>query len=132
MELIQPFYHTIVALGTLAVLMLIQVLIADAIGITRKHTPGAPVPADHSDLLFRAGRVVANTNETVVIFVLATLFCILSQASPQYTAYAAWLYVGARILYALCYYLNLQLLRSLIFAIALLAVAGLSLVGFVT
>ena len=133
METILEMYGaTIYAVGAAATLALIQLLVADVVGITRKHVPGTTVHGDHSDLLFRVTRTVANTNESIGIFVCATLFCILSLASPTYTAYAAWIYVAARTLYACCYYANLQTLRSICFVVVALTLLALILIGFLT
>ena len=123
---------TIYALGALAILTLIQLLVADVVGITRKHIPGTPVLGDHSDLLFRVTRTVANTNESIAIFLCAVLFCILSSASPTFTAYAAWTYVFSRIFYAFCYYTNLQTMRSICFVVVALSLLALILIGFMT
>ena len=131
-SIIQTYDVSISALGYVAVLMLIQVLVSDVVGISRKHTPGTSVDGDHSDLLFRVSRTVSNTNETVAIFIAALLFCILSSASPSLTGYAAWGYAISRTLYAGCYYGNLQVLRSICFGFSLLALAFLIGVGFVT
>lgn len=114
----------------MAALLLVQVIIADVLGIRSRHIPGAPVPADHGDPLFRATRVVANSNESIAVFILAILLCVLSEASAQYSGYAASAFVGARLMYALCYYFNLQTLRSVVFGISLLALAVLLGIGF--
>ena len=98
MNAIQPYNFTIAAIGGLAFLMFCQLIIADLIGIKSKHTPGGTIPTDHNNLLFRARRTMANTNESVGIFILAVIFCILSGSSPDATAYAAWAYVLSRIL----------------------------------
>ena len=71
MELAQTYSITIIALGAMAVLMFCQLLIADVIGIRSKHVPGSQVAADHNNIHFRASRTVANTNESIAIFVLA-------------------------------------------------------------
>ncbi|MFT4520317.1 MAG: hypothetical protein ACI9JM_002719 [Halioglobus sp.] len=89
MEIAQMYQSTILALGAMALLMLVQLLFADLVGIKSKHIPGGLVPADHESLLFRSPRTVANTNESVIIFVLAVLFCVLSSASPSLTSYAS-------------------------------------------
>ncbi|MEZ5570379.1 MAG: MAPEG family protein [Halioglobus sp.] len=123
------YESTVLALGAMAALMLVQLIVADVVGIRSKHSPGSAVPADHANLLFRSTRTVANTNESVAIFVLATLFCIYSSASPSYTAYAAWSFVASRAVYAVCYYGNLQLLRSVTFGIALLCLLALMAIG---
>ncbi|GJL66561.1 MAG: hypothetical protein NPIRA05_15320 [Nitrospirales bacterium] len=124
------YESTILAFGAMALLMFVQLLIADVVGIKSKHIPGGAVPVDHKQLLFRTTRTVANTNESVAIFVLASLFCILMEASPAYTGYAAWAFVTARLVYALLYYSNIQLWRSVSFGISLLSLLALLLIGF--
>jgi uncharacterized MAPEG superfamily protein len=130
MELAQTYSTTIAALGTLAVLMFFQLLVADLIGLRTKHVPGSQVPSDHSNPLFRASRTVANTNESIAIFILAVLFCMLSGASASATGYSAWAFVIARLLYAACYYLNWQSPRSAMFGISLVALVALLITGF--
>ncbi len=132
MDIVQTYTHTISALGAMALLMFVQLLVADVVGIKSKHVPGSLVNTGHCDLLFRASRTVANTNESIAILVLATVFCIFSNASPTYTAYAVWGFVLARALYALFYYTNLQILRSVIFGISLLCLAALLVIGAAT
>ncbi len=124
------YESTILSLGVLATLLLVQLLIADVLGIVRGHTPGTPVAASHDDLLFRATRTVANTNESIAIFIVLVLFNILSGGDPSWTAYLAWTYVGARGLYAICYYSNLQIPRSVVFGASLIALLGLLINGF--
>ena len=126
------YASSILGLGVLAALMLVQVVIADVVGILRRHIPGTPVEPAHSDSLFRVTRTVANTNETVVIFVCALLFCMLTNASPINTAYATWSYVGCRFIYAACYYSNQQTLRSIAFGMSLIALASLIVIGIST
>lgn len=123
------YESTIMAMGVMAGLMLLQLLIADAVGIKAKHSPGSAVVANHDDFLFRATRTVANTNESIAIFLLASLFCILAHANPAYTATAAWGFVVARAVYAACYYFDFRLLRSVIFGLSLLFLAALLVIG---
>lgn len=130
MQIFQIYEHTVIAMGAMALLMFVQLLIADVVGLRAKHTPGGVVPVDHKDMLFRSTRTVANTNESVSIFLLACVFAILSGAPPMFTGYAACGFVLARAVYALCYYSNLQLLRSVFFGVASLALAVLLGVGF--
>lgn len=118
------------AVGASAVLLFIQLLIADVIGLKSKHLPGAEIPTDHGNPLFRASRTVANTNESIAIFILSIAFCILSGASAQMTGYCAWAFVAARSAYAICYYANIQLFRSIFFGLSLLSLAGLLFIGF--
>ena len=123
--------HPVVpAVGTMALLMLLQVLVADFVGIRNRHVPGSGLSGGHEDAFFRVARTVANTNETIAIFLLAALFCVWAGASESATAWAAWAYVGARGAYAVCYYCNLQTLRSTCFVISLLALLALLVIGF--
>jgi len=129
MDIVTSYAHTVYAIGSLAFLMLVQLLIADVIGIRSKHVPGSSIPSDHNNLLFRASRVVANANETIGIYILATAFCVLSNVSPQTTALLSWAFVIARLCYAACYYCNLKILRSVIFGISLLVLLAQLVVG---
>ncbi len=124
------YESTILAMGVLAVLMLTQLLVADAVGIKAKHSPGSTVIPNHDDFLFRSTRTVANTNESIAIFLLASIFCIFSQANPTHTAIASWGFVASRAIYAACYYLDFRLLRSTSFGISLLFLVALLVVGF--
>lgn len=126
------FSTSIYALGAVSVLSLVQLIIADVTGIARKHVPGTAISGDHSDFLFRASRTVSNTNESIAIYVCALLFCIFGAASAELTAYAAWGYVVARVAYAACYYSDYRTLRSVCFALSLLSILALILVGCLT
>ena len=128
----QAYGTAIAALGYVAALLLVQVLVADVVGLSRKHVPGTPVDGDHADPLFRASRTVGNANESIAVFLCALLFCILSAASPSYTGLAAWTFAISRTVYAGFYYANLQMLRSASFGISLLALAALIAVGAFT
>lgn len=120
-NILATYSLSIGALGFVAALMLIQIVISDAIGIMGRHVPGTPVEPNHALPMFRASRTVANTNESVAIFIAGLLFCILMGASASLTAVAAWGYALARLAYAICYYANLQTLRSICFGVSLLA-----------
>jgi uncharacterized MAPEG superfamily protein len=129
MEILAEFQLMVAALGAMASLMLVQILLADVLAIRAKHTPGTPVDANHDNLLFRVTRVVANTNESIAVFILAVIFCVLSEASPLYTAYGAWGYVFSRAAYSLCYYFDLRTLRSVVFGVSLVFLVVLLLIG---
>ena len=129
---LSPYSSSVLALGAMAGLSLVQLAVVDVVGVRARHTPGTPVTADHGDLLFRATRAHANTNESIAVFILVVLFGILSGASPVGLARLAWLYVGARAGHMLCYYANLQIPRSLCFGVAMLALIGLLVVGIAT
>lgn len=120
------------AFAAVASLMLLQLVVADVLGIMNKHVPGTKIPDDHSNVLFRAARTVSNTNESIAIFICGLLFNILSGASPDYTAHASWSYFSFRTIYAICYYTNIPALRSMSFGLSLLSLLALLAVGVLT
>lgn len=128
-ELLIPYAPTVLALGAIAFLLLIQLLIADVIGIKKGHRPGTPVEADHSNIHFRATRAHANTNESIAAFVLLVLLGLLSGASPAWLNGLAWTYVLARAAHMSFYYLGWQLPRSVAFAVSLVALFAMVVVG---
>ncbi len=123
MDVFQTYQSSVGAIGALALLMFIQIVAADVVGIRNKHVPGSAIPSDHNNLLFRVSRTVANTNESVGVFILALSFAALSGAEASIVGYGAWGFVVSRILYAFFYYSNLQTLRSISFVFILLSVA---------
>lgn len=131
MTVLNPDYAmTLMAFAAMASLMLLQVLIADVAGIRAGHVPGSPVTADHGNFLFRASRTVANTNETIGVFILAGVAAISAGAEPAWTGYAAWVYVAARLGYAGCYYGDIRIARSVVFAFSLLALIAMTILAF--
>lgn len=129
MGLLFDYSLTILAVGALGALLLVQLLVADVIGILRKHEPGTPVEPGHDDPLFRASRVVGNVNESIAIFVVAVLFATWRGASPDQLAYAVWSYVILRALYAGCYYFDVRILRSVMFALSVVALLAILILG---
>lgn len=123
---------TVLSWGAVTLLLLIQVIVVDVVGLRAKHLPGAPVEADHGNLLFRTTRTVANTNESIAIYILVMLFCVFSGADAQYTGLLSWGYVASRAAYALCYYFNIQMMRSVCFGLSLIALLGLLITGFIS
>lgn len=128
-EWLVPYTPTIISFGAVAVLLLIQLVVADLAAIKVRHRPGMPIEANHGNFLFRSARAYANTNETIAAFILLALFGILSGASSEWLNIFAWVYVGARLAHMLCYYLNLQLLRSIVFGVGVIALFGMLGVG---
>ncbi len=129
--LLNSYELTIYSWGALALLMLIQLIVDDVIGIKARHVPGTPPEQNHADPLFRASRVVGNTNESLGIYLILALFCIFNGADATNTAYLSWTYVAGRTAYAFCYYFNKPTLRSVMFGITLLVLIGMLVVGFV-
>ena len=131
MELtLQNYALAIVSLGAMATLLLVQTLVADAVAIRARHVPGTPPEPNPWNALFRVSRTVANANETIAVYICALLFCLLTAASPWYTALWAWAYVGTRFVYAICYYANWATARSICFALSVVTLIGLISLGF--
>ncbi|PID64507.1 MAG: hypothetical protein CR963_00485 [Gammaproteobacteria bacterium] len=129
MEFIEPYKTTVLVMGLVGLALLIQLAISDVVGIKRKHTPGYPITADHSDFLFRASRAFSNTNETVAVFILFAAFAILSSADPKWLNAGAVVYLAGRIAHMLFYYSNLKLWRSIAFAVSLLGLITMFVAG---
>jgi uncharacterized MAPEG superfamily protein len=127
--MIEPFAAydgTVLAWAAAAALMLVQLLVADVAGIRAGHVPGTPVEGGHDDLLFRATRALANTNESVAIFVLASLAAVATGADPGWTDGLALAWFAFRAGHAIAYWFDRRLARSVLFAGSLLALAGLA------
>ncbi|MEM9411600.1 MAG: MAPEG family protein [Planctomycetota bacterium] len=121
----EEFSSAIYALIALGGLLITQVLVNDVVGIAKKKTPGAIAKEDHATILFRAERVVANTNEVLGAFLVLLLACVFALANPDLTGYAAWAFVGTRFVFSICYYANWQRARSVSFGASLLSIVAL-------
>ncbi len=126
-----PYAPTLWSLGAMSALYLVQIVMVDITSIKAKHPPGTPVEANHDNYLFRVVRAHANTNEGIAGFILLVLFAVFSAASAAWLNSLAWAYVLARAGYTLCYYADVRTLRSVMFAIALLALVAMLVVGIV-
>lgn len=127
---LSPYAPTIWALGVTGGLLLIQILVADVAGIRAHHAPGTPVAADPGSFLFRAVRAHANTNESVAAFILLALFGVLSMVTASTLNILAWVYVAGRGGHMLFYYAGVAPLRSVSFAVSILALLGMLILGF--
>jgi uncharacterized MAPEG superfamily protein len=123
-NLLTIYMPTIASFGIIGSMLLVQLLVADIAGIVHKNVPGAPIPTDHSKLLFRAHRAHANTNESVAAFIALTLFALAVSATPSWLNALCQLYIAGRLGHMVCYYANLKIPRSIFFAISVLALFG--------
>lgn len=126
---IAPYSPTIWALFATAVLLLVQIVVVDVAGIRARHAPGTPIVADPGSFLFRAARAHANTNESVAVFILLALFGVLAMVSPTPLNVLSWVYVAARAAHMTFYYAGIAPLRSASFAIGLVALLGMLVLG---
>ena len=128
-EAFAPFWNdyapTILAIGAMGGLQLIQLVVVDVAGIRAKHPPGTPVAPDPSVFHFRAVRAHANTNESIGAFLTLVLFGLLAGASPAWTNAASVAWVAARAGHAVCYWAGWAIARSTCFAIALVSLVAL-------
>jgi uncharacterized MAPEG superfamily protein len=132
MEIIEPYKLTVLVLGLTGLLFWIQLAVIDVIGIKEKHTPGFLIEQSHNSFIFRAHRALANSNESIGILILLTLFAILSSANPAWLNGFSIAYLVGRIAHMSFYYLNLKLLRSVAFAISFIALLGMFIVGILS
>ena len=128
MENIALYHQTGLAMGLAAALLLLQVLVADVAGVLAKHTPGEMPAVDHSKFHFRSTRAFSNMNETIAVFILFALIGILSGANAVWLSRFAWVYLLARSAYAICYWMNWKLARSVMFGFSVLGLIGLGIV----
>jgi uncharacterized MAPEG superfamily protein len=124
-DFLAPYSSVVVAYAAMAVLFLVQVLVADGASVSAGHVPGTPVTGGHESFLFRATRAHANTNENLTFFLLASLTAILAGASPRWSAIFAWCFVTARLVHMVAYYTDVRMVRSAAFAVGLIATASL-------
>jgi uncharacterized MAPEG superfamily protein len=132
MELFAQYQTTIWVFGLTAALFLIQFIIYDIAALKAKHTPGHQVKEDHGSFLFRANRAMANSNETLALFVLISLFAMFSQTDADWVNACTLAYLAGRVGHMLFYYFNLSILRSLAFVVSFLAMLGMLGLAFYT
>ena len=124
-EALLAYHSTLMACTVLAVLIFVQVLVADYASIKAKHVPGMPVTSGHTSFHFRATRALGNTNETLALFLLLAALAVLLGANAKWTNVMAWAYVAGRAGHMTFYYLRMGLARSSFFGISLGAQFGL-------
>jgi len=110
-------------------LLLIQLLVADVVGLSSGHTPGSTVVSNHDNFHFRTVRAHANTNESVAALLLLVVACIALGASPQWVNWLSIAYCLGRVSHMLCYWFNWSIPRSLSFVVSLAALFGLFALG---
>lgn len=125
-DFVVPYYPTVAAAVILGVLVLAQILVADAAGIRAGHVPGMPVATGHDSFHFRATRAHANTNENLALFALLTAAAIVAGANPSWTNRLVGVFVASRAAHMLAYYGDLRLLRSAVFVIGLVCLVALA------
>jgi len=131
MTYIVNYETTILVIGLIGLMQLVQLLIADVSAIRSGKTPGFPTGPDHGSFVFRAERAFMNTNESVTIFLLFACFSIMSSANPSWLNSLSVTYALSRLLHMLFYYFDVKLARSAVFVVSLLALAGMFIVGLV-
>jgi len=128
-ENLTPYLLTVWCLLAVGGLVLVQLLVADVIGLTRGHVPGEQVTSSHENIHFRATRAHANTNESVAAFVLLVLACVAFGAGPGWTNGLSATYCVARVAHMLFYWAGISAARSVSFIVSLAALFGLLFAG---
>ncbi len=129
LEYFEAYKITILTVGAMGFISIIQLFIVDLVSLKEKHTPGFPVIPDHKSFLFRATRAQSNTNESIAIFILLVLFGMFSSANPEWLNNLSILYVIGRVGHMLFYYFAMALARTLAFSLSLLGLIGMLLCG---
>ncbi|WP_434137812.1 MAPEG family protein [Photobacterium leiognathi] len=125
MEFLLPYKITIWVIGLVGLLLLLQLIVLDVAILSKKHMPGFAIEANHEHFLFRANRALANSNESLGIFIVFVLFALFSQPISHWVNGFAVVYLFGRVGHMLCYYFNLKILRSIFFVVSLLGLIGL-------
>ncbi len=129
MELLAPYKNIIFIFGIVGIISLFQLIIADLCALKLKHTPGYPIKPDHNSLLFRTARTHSNTNESIAVFVIFSLFGIFSAADAEWLFNFALVFLVGRLLHMVFYYANVQLARSAAFVLVLIGLLGMFIVS---
>ena len=129
--MLEQYHLALLALGLVALLMIIQLAVYDVAAILKKHQPGSPIENNHQNFLFRANRAHLNINESIAIFICSLAFAIAVKGDTQIVNYAAITYFISRFVYTLCYYANLKILRSVLFGVSFVSLIAINLAGFI-
>jgi uncharacterized MAPEG superfamily protein len=128
---VAPYHTTLLMLALAGLLLVLQLIVADLAAIRGKHKAGYPIAADSNRFLFRAARAHINTNESIAAFALLGLVGVLVNANPGWLNGLSVLWVASRVAHMGFYYANSKPLRSLAFAVSLLALLGLAVTDLV-
>lgn len=118
----------------LAALLQVAQLVLMAIPVNRQLGPAYTAgprdePRQAKGLAGRLVRAYDNHFEALILFAIAALVVVLGEGGDRATATCAWVYLVARILYVPAYASGVFLLRSIIYAVGLLATIALLLLG---
>ena len=120
-EALAPYETAVLILGGYGFLAMLQLLVADVVAIRAKHVPGTPVAGDHGDFLFRVTRAHANTIESIGAVILIAGFAIAIGADPDSVNRSLAAFLAFRVLHMAAYYLDIRILRSVAFALSVVA-----------
>ncbi len=127
MEWLASYHWTLAATALTGLMIFVQALVVDVAGMKAGHRAGHPVAPDRGSFHFRATRALANTNETVAIFLCLVVAGVLLGAEADPLNWGAVLYFAGRLAHMTLYYANLAPARSVAFGISL---AGAALMGW--
>lgn len=129
MEWVEQYQISVLIFGLTGLMLFIQLLVADVVGIKTGHIPGTIVEQSHGNVMFRVSRVFANSNESVGIFIIFLLFAFLMSANATWVNASAVVYFLGRLGHMMFYYANLKTLRSVAFGVSLLGLFGIFVSG---
>jgi uncharacterized MAPEG superfamily protein len=121
-----PVEITILALG--AVLLFIHIFVATRFKTAqygRKWNVSARDQAlpEPNPVTGRLMRAQANFQETFPIAIVALLGVVVAGKTSQWTALGGWIWLGARVIYLPLYWAGVPVVRTVVWAIALIGLA---------
>jgi uncharacterized MAPEG superfamily protein len=121
-----PVEITILALG--AVLLFIHIFVATRFKTAqygRKWNISARDEAlpEPNPVTGRLMRAQANFQETFPIAIVALIGVVIAGRTSQWTALGGWIWLGARIVYLPLYWAGVPVIRTIVWAIALIGLA---------
>lgn len=123
---VAAYQPVLIVMACAALLLVAQLIVADLTAIRKRHKAGYPIPADSSQFLFRAARAHANTNESIAAFALLAFAGMLLKANPSWLNVWSVLWLASRAAHMGFYYANRKPMRSLSFAVSLVALLGMA------
>lgn len=123
---------TAAGLAGLATLIVVQVVVATAAARRAGHTPGVPIPDGPRSFAFRAQRAHQNTLENAIPFLAALAAALAVGVTPLVVEIAVMVFISARVVHLVAYYVGAQPARTAAFAAGLAAVLVMSVATFAT
>lgn len=125
-EIFALYAVALASVAALALLLIVQVVVATAAAQTTGQVPGVAITSGPDSFAFRAQRAHQNSLENAVPFGLAVASAIALGLDHAIVDAAAVAFVATRSAHAVAYYANVRPARTAAFAFGLVAVLAMS------